>query len=352
MRNYFDFKLKGSQIFIPVLVGILLSYLLTLIVTFALADFRVLINSLGAASPDVYSTMANQMSVYGNPFYVALIYLVLFCLEQMIYFGVLFFIVRASVSSLSYKGESLTVDYDIKRYFGVVLKGSLLSLITLGIYTPWFIRNIVRYFSGGVSYRFDSFEFRGKGITLFAINVLLVVLPATIFGFMLMLLGVGAVYSDNASWVLFVEMILGLCLLFALCMAQLMRLRWLINFNYGLRKRVTCNVNYLHAGWFIFGQVLLSIITFWLYYPMAVLRVYNYFAARVIVGEDVIEHHLGFTLNVWKDYLYLLGQILLSIITLGIYSPWAFAKISTRLISHTYVEEIEDSSEPMPVAFE
>ena len=43
---------------------------------------------------------------------------------------------------------------------------------------PWFIRDVVRYFAEGTSFRFHALEFRGSASALFSYAVLLCVAPA------------------------------------------------------------------------------------------------------------------------------------------------------------------------------
>lgn len=121
--------------------------------------------------------------------------------------------------------------------------------------------------------------------------------------------------------------------------------------TYG-RKRIMSSVQCGKAGWFIFGQVLLSGITLCLYLPMATIRIWRYYATRTVIGEDNIEKILGFSMTPKRDYFFILGQMLLTAITLGIYFPWGYARTMSRLIRQTYVETLETtSSEPMPATY-
>lgn len=140
-------------------------------------------------------------------------------------------------------------------------------------------------------------------------------------------------------------------LVLLICFYEALYIKWYINMTYG-RKRIMSSVQCGKAGWFIFGQLLLSGITLCLYLPMAALRIWRYYATRTVIGEDNIEKILGFSMTPKRDYFFILGQMLLTAITLGIYFPWGYARTMSRLIRQTYVETLENTSdEPIPAAY-
>ncbi len=84
----------------------------------------------------------------------------------------------------------------------------------------------------------------------------------------------------------------------------------------------------------------LSIITFGLYSPIAKLRLYHYFINRTKSNEtEAGQLHFGYEPEGKEDYLYVFGQTILSIITLGIYYPWAFCNIGQRIAGKTFIEK-------------
>jgi len=85
-------------------------------------------------------------------------------------------------------------------------------------------------------------------------------------------------------------------------------------------------------------EILLSIITIGIYFPMAMLKLYKYFIERTIAQSGDIKRKFGFDADNINDFLFIWGQILLTIITIGIYSPWSLSKIGTRILNRTYLE--------------
>ena len=123
--------------------------------------------------------------------------------------------------------------------------------------------------------------------------------------------------------------------------------KWLLRFWYGNRC-VASTATVWGGCWFIFGQMLLCLVTLCLYAPAACLKIYRYYIRKMVVGDEVVEARFGYDLKPWRDYFYLLGQGVLVFLTLGIYWPWGYARISERIINRIYVENEEKSSEPMP----
>ena len=123
---------------------------------------------------------------------------------QCVYY---YFFVRATLRGTSLYGEAVEADYDPKQYVRLCAKGILLSAVTCGIYLPWLVVSLVRYFASAVIHRLFLCEeprYRGRGSVLFAYEVLLGVVPMVILPFaasFFLLAGVdnrhiGAVFSQ------------------------------------------------------------------------------------------------------------------------------------------------------------
>ena len=157
MKCFFDFRVKGSR-----LLAICLGYLICLWAVFGVVMW----------SSSAY-TMNRMMMTAGMPMagFAANNAPLVSLGVQLIYFVVSiflgFFLITECVKGLSFKGYSLQPHYDLGKYVGQVVTGFLLTLITIGIYYPWFITKITRFFASGTTYRDQPFAFNGKGATLF-----------------------------------------------------------------------------------------------------------------------------------------------------------------------------------------
>jgi uncharacterized membrane protein YjgN (DUF898 family) len=84
-------------------------------------------------------------------------------------------------------------------------------------------------------------------------------------------------------------------------------------------------------------QILLTIITLGIYFPLAYLKLYKYFIEKTIAIKESETLHFGFDLENGKDFIFIWGQTLLSVITLGVYYPWAYCKIGKRFLNKTFL---------------
>jgi uncharacterized membrane protein YjgN (DUF898 family) len=91
-------------------------------------------------------------------------------------------------------------------------------------------------------------------------------------------------------------------------------------------------------------QSLLSSLTFGIYSPLAALKIYQYFLQKSTIKNEAGKGaQLGYDLDAGGDFLYIWGQLLLTIITIGIYSPWAYTRVMKRVIGKTYLVEEQRS---------
>ena len=116
--------------------------------------------------------------------------------------------------------------------------------------------------------------------------------------------------------------------------------KWKINFNYK-SYNIQWETTFWNSTAKIALEILFSMITLGIYTPLAVLKLYKYFAEHTIAKSETHSKRFGCDIESGNDFLFLWGQLLLGIITLGIYYPWAFCKISERILGKTFSEDIE-----------
>jgi uncharacterized membrane protein YjgN (DUF898 family) len=94
---------------------------------------------------------------------------------------------------------------------------------------------------------------------------------------------------------------------------------------------------------FLIPQILLSVITLFIYYPAAMVKIYRYLLnSSSFVDENNTERgHFGFEGAAARGFGLLWAQGLLALITAGIYGPWAISKVSNWFLNNTYVESKE-----------
>ncbi len=276
MRNYFDFRLKGSQIFPYVIIG--------WVVVMAI----VTLSSLPAIRMAASGTLPapSERVLDGSFVWSSLASLGLSFLQGIVTMGVMFFIVKATVNGFSLGEERPEADYDFGRYIWIVVKGLFFSIITFGIYAPWFVARVVRYFAENTIFRSKAFSFKGKGGTLFGIIVLTVVLPVFLAVIGLVIFGISVAAGGPSLGILWIFITI-FALIFLLSLSMALTLKWFFDFTFGT-KRIASEMKIVPSAFYIMGQVFLVMITLGLYVPMYTLRIYRYFLGRMVLGDKIV----------------------------------------------------------------
>ena len=310
MKTYFDFTLTGKK-FLPVWI----LFIVLLIVPYGFLLFEI---------KDMQPGEVPEMSFFLLPvamFFVAFI--------------LTFYMARLLIEGIAYNDKSIVFNGTFGEYMVKVLLGFFLSIITLGIYIPWFTKDITGFFVDNSSYDSASLKFKGAGSKLFAIITLTIIIPMVIFFIILLT----SLYTQtNRVIVPPATIIMQLIIMILMIPSTYLTYKWIVNVDYK-NFNIRWKTNFWNSCWKVTGQVLLSIVTIGVYYPMAIVRLYKYFVDRTVAISDDRKRSFGYDIEASKDFLFLWGQILLIIITFGIYYPWALCKIGKRILSKTYVTD-------------
>ncbi len=308
MKNYLSFHLDGKSLF-PYWIS---TYLLgiVLVVIYYMRSRAIL---------------AGDMS-FGTSMIILLTLLILIVVIYVFYY----YLIRYTTENIEYNGEKLVPSYTILEFIGMFFLGTFLSIITLGIYLPWFIRKLYAFFIDGTSYKGTRFRFDGDGLTLFGIFTLLLVVPMIAISFIAVVLyGEGNVES---AVMLNVYQLVVLAPLYALLF------KWKVNGRYN-GYRIGLKVGLLQLVGYIFVQLLLAIVTIGVYLPLTYLNLYKYVLAHTeCVNEQGDKVALDYDIERGADFLFIWGQLLLTIVTVGLYLPWAYAKVMCRILPKTSLE--------------
>jgi uncharacterized membrane protein YjgN (DUF898 family) len=326
MKNYFQFNLEGKKLF-PVW--------LALIFLFGIPYFFVQFK-IQELSKTVDPTMPFQnlgMTMAWNGVMVLLL---------IVEYAIMFYFQKLIITHIKYKETALAFSGSFGKYLWLLVSGAFLTIITFGIYFPWFMTKIIRFFSGNTAYKDEPFEFRGKGVELFVI-ILCIILPvvfiaiiAGIIAAVANMTGSVQVGSPSPFVTLFPPVLMFLIL--APCLYYIYK--WMIHFSY---KNYFIRFRYPNNAWHSIGkialEIFLSIITVGIYMPLAMLKLYKYFAELTVTQSETTCKTFGYELEAGEDFLYIWGQILLTIVTIGFYYPWTYCKVMNRVLGKTFVEE-------------
>jgi uncharacterized membrane protein YjgN (DUF898 family) len=308
MKNYFGFTLTGKRLLPIWLIFYILFFVPYIMLILKMQDIHV----GSAQSP--------------------MIFLYLFILI-LIAFSITFYIAKILIENVLYKDKTINFNGNIGKFAGVVLLGLFLSIITLGIYLAWFIRDLHRFFVNSSQLDAEPFSFKGKGGRLFVIILLTIFLPIIALAIIMSLyfmtdpgqVSTGSVFIQQViTWIIMIPY-------------MYLVYKWMVDIEYK-NYRIKWETDFWNSCGKIALEILLSVITIGIYSPMAMLKLYKYFTERTIAQSGEISRKFGFDDDHNNDFLFLWGQILLTIITLGIYYPWAISKIGARILNKTYLE--------------
>ncbi len=253
-------------------------------------------------------------------------------------------VMKNIIATTRYKDEYFEPDFDTRAYLWIVVKGILLSFITLGIYTPWFYTRLLKFWADGTTHRYNHISFNSRGSIYFCYTVLGFLLPYVV----VMMLTVGfATAAENSSMRILYGVLMAVVSLLAIALFCSLMMRWFINLTYG-RSRVVMEGGAFGLFMPVLKQIIFTVLTLGIYAPMATMRITQAALRRTVVGEELIEGRMGLSLRPWADWAYIWGQLLIVVVTLSIYTPWAITRITRRFMKRTYVEEIEKPNRPMP----
>jgi uncharacterized membrane protein YjgN (DUF898 family) len=343
MKSYLNFRLKGSQL-LPVWIAFFLFFLVPL---------YLLIQEL-------IDLTASEVPASGPP----RLFFLYFIIVVSMAFTFIFYSAKLVIESLEYKGLKIICDYHLGKYIGTIISGLVLSIVTIGIYLPWFFRNLQRFFVHGASYDSHKFSFKGKGRKLFLILTLTIFIPFLVVGFIMT-----TILTSEKDILIYQVIVIS-----SLVSVIYLTFKWMINIrykNYLIRLdtgffhamgkiaielvlafvlvfifrwlTTVCITIWLDSDFFpvtgkIVIELLLAVITIGFYIPMAFIRLYRYFAehtkSNIVDGRQLL---MGYDGDQLADFLFIWRQILLTVITLGIYYPWAFSRIGQRVLTQTYL---------------
>ncbi|MCW0481677.1 DUF898 family protein [Gaoshiqia sediminis] len=308
MKNYFNFQLTGKKLF-PIWVLFLILFFVPYI------GLLVSIKSVESG---------------GKP---SLIFLPAMFLLIIVALALTFFLAKYFIEGVAYKEQTIKFSGTFGKYLGTMLLGFFLSIITLGIYGAWFMRDLHRFFVNHSSYQSNSFRFQGKGSQLFVIILLTLMLPTiaiSVFVATMMLKSPG-----NAASVVIIQQLITLVIMVPY---TYLVYKWMVNVDYKGMK-IAWQTDFWNACGNIALEIVLTMITFGIYMPLAMVRLYKYFSDRTVASSSERILRFGYDADQLNDFLYLWGQILLTIVTLGIYYPWAICNIGSRMLGRTWLLE-------------
>lgn len=322
MKSYFKFNLQGGALF-----PIWLCYL-----AFILSSYLPILYQFKIISPPNFS------SVWTFPITISIFVIALV---------LMFYVTKLIFENVEIKGNTFQFEASILRFVGLLFLNLILMIITLFIYTPWAIRSLHRFFSGSISYNGGNFNFIGRGSYLLLIFILSLLVPFFIVSSVVMHFFTGDVFFTagkvNMEQLNKIGYSYQIIMAFVIIPYTYLFYNWLFNFTYK-NYFINWETDFWLACGKIFKELFLSVITLGIYIPMALLNLYKYFIERTVMQSGEGNYSFGFDLDAKKDYIFVLKQTLLSIVSLGFYYPWAICKVGAMVLGKTFaLHEIKET---------
>lgn len=236
-----------------------------------------------------------------------------------------------TVNALTLSGEPFRFTGDARTYMTANLRWLLLTVLTAGFYGAWYARHYVSFLVERTYYRGHPFAFGSRPRRLFASVALTLVLP--LGGF-------------TGLWALSPQLFPaggGLAATYGVLLYLLgtpfsyLVLKWVVELRWD-GSRIYIHTEFPAAIAQILMQHVLTVASAGIYAPAAGLSLYRYFAERTAMVAQTGSKHVGFDGSILRGFGYVWGQLLLCVLTAGLYLPWAYVGIVRRLLGGTFVE--------------
>ncbi|MFW5820892.1 MAG: DUF6693 family protein [Bacteroidota bacterium] len=310
MKKYLSFHLKGEEIFKYFIFLLLIILIPTLI----------FLNARGWDNSQDLTTSE---------------WILVFVLFLFAFFGslaLMFFIYKLSIENVEYDNERLGFSGDMGKFFRIIVKGILLTVITIGIYLPWFVKEVYGFFIEESSYRQKHFKFLAKASDLFVVFLLAFLIPMIILAIFF--------HDNNYRDYSMKGYLYNNIQTVILAPFIFFYYRWFINIKFS-DFHIKFDADIMEGIGVVLLQTLLITLTFGIYFPVGYLKIYRYYLNKTKVEDEAGKKiHLDYEMDSTNDFLFIWGQTLLSIITIGIYSPWAYCKVMGRVLGKTSLEEL------------
>ena len=241
------------------------------------------------------------------------------------------------------EGKKVSTKLNLSSFFFFVLSNILVCFFTLGIYIPWAYKAIINKIADSIEGEDGGrFSFLSKASSLFSVFIISLVLIIITITLSILSFFVAIKFANVFSLALYlIGVVLFIGFLASAIAMQVFIINWCINISYTTptkKKTYTLNVNMISAIFFYLGQVVLVVITLGFYMGAFLLNTYKYFVNKIEEKENGVQTgRLMFIQPLEKGAGFLLLQVILCVLTAGIYVPFAYAEYARFFINNTYL---------------
>ncbi len=233
--------------------------------------------------------------------------------------------IRLNDEPLAYRGT-------IASFVSLNIGNLLLTIVTLAIFYPWYIKNVLQHVWTRIEFRGNRFGFEGKGLQLLVILILSALVPLIFWG--ILYAHMFKIFPSSLP-----VRALSMGILYVLLAPYFyLYYKWMMQVTYK-GYHMGWNTNWVVAIPKILQEIFLSVITVGIYFPIAFAKLFDYFINRTQFSKDgMVTHSLRVKLDYFTVWKVTWVQLLLTIVTLGVYGAWAFCRIIALYADNTSVE--------------
>lgn len=312
----FRFELTGKEVFAYFLAVILISVGLNFFTTY------------------MNKTITNETDLNnsGMKLLYMIIALILYAIIMII---CQFYIYKKSINALYFNEMQFNFKGNLGEFIWINISSLFLLIITLLLYFPKYIQRLVKYSVNNINYNNNNFDFYGKASNLFVKMLFTFFIPVILVT--ILIIKLTSNLEINESLIRLIIMLISFIIYMPLVF---LLYKWIIQIKY-LNCNITLKANFLNSVLFLLAQMLLSVFTLFIYFPAAYIKICQYFLPKInIENVENISFQIKTDFIIFDSWKFLWGQILLSLITLGIYFPWAYCKIAKYIFDRLAVEQI------------
>ncbi len=244
------------------------------------------------------------------------------------------------LKSKSFESQNLSIKIKWYSYWLQYLKNLFFTILSFGIYYPWMKKSLAQYQFKNISFNNKQFLFKARGTSLYIIlcTSLFIIITVGIFDYYLI-----SKLKTSVNFDLFSLVIISIFTNFVLLPYIIGNIiyyiaKWKYNFKFDSYNISFRNSNVSFAISFL-GNFLLSIISLGIYTPQAYVNIKRMILNNIIISQNKIplkkikSEKINKFLNLW---LY----IFLSIVTLGLFIPFMKYFINKAFYNNIKIEEI------------
>lgn len=241
-------------------------------------------------------------------------------------------ILGVQLSRLSVGGRKFEFRGDSLTYTALNAVGFLVSIVTLGLYLPWYLKRILTYLSEQTSFEGASPEFQGRPLPLLGTFLLWLVMSFLVI--IAVVVPLVLVTGPEQATLATTLVPYSLALALVAPLAYLIY-RWMIDFSWN-GVTIRWATKFWRSTGMILGQLVLCFVSIGIYTPAAFLRLYEYFLTRTALEKGGFPvATLSYDRKAGPGFGLCWGQLLLMVVTLGFSYPWALEKVGSRLAAAT-----------------